>query len=241
MKPWRDAYSCAGSCCSASCQALIFRRRQTQQSCSVDVAARSPPHTMQVERLAGSLSGCASRFARRRIALGITGSDAGIRFFFICQLQYNTRAGRAQDAPRQRIPQLIWPRPRSSRSRALCPNHDAGFQRRHAPRALRARLNVGFAPTEHNHRRNRVCAYRAKSQPPHLFARRNVDHLVHLSPPSNRIDAGRAAPVVSFLQPVLHPSPSVRCGRGELAKGGKSRGPGRSGEIPSRSGRQTRA
>jgi hypothetical protein len=64
-------YSWTGICCSLSRHALIFKRRQTQQSGSSEVIVVSAPQT---EHFTTGLvrSGDIERFASSRIAAGTT-------------------------------------------------------------------------------------------------------------------------------------------------------------------------
>jgi hypothetical protein len=67
---------------SESRQALIFSRRQTQQSPSEEFGATSVPHTEHfAPRL--SMSGVAERFAFSRISLCTTGTWPGFDLRFI--------------------------------------------------------------------------------------------------------------------------------------------------------------
>ncbi len=61
-------YSCAGTCCSTSRHALIFRRRQTQHSCSEALGLASAPQTSH------RTTGCVRRFS------GGDTTSAGLRF-----------------------------------------------------------------------------------------------------------------------------------------------------------------
>jgi len=66
-----------GACCSISRQALILRRRQTQQSCSLDAKAIvSAPQTEQLHAFFRR-SGDMDCLACSSISAGTTGSDLG--------------------------------------------------------------------------------------------------------------------------------------------------------------------
>lgn len=69
----RAAYSWAGICCSMSRQALILRRRQTQQSGSEPVPGASAPHTVHLESFFNR-SGKAERLACSRSSAGTMGA-----------------------------------------------------------------------------------------------------------------------------------------------------------------------
>jgi hypothetical protein len=75
-------YSCAGICCSLSRQALIFKRRQTQQSCSGSSEDVSAPHTVHF-RVFFNWSFDKERLAFSRISAGTTGSDLACVFRLI--------------------------------------------------------------------------------------------------------------------------------------------------------------
>jgi len=75
-------YSCAGICCSISRQALILRRRQTQQSGSLDTVEVSAPQTEQTGGFL-SRSGEKARFACSRISGDTTTSGLICGFRFI--------------------------------------------------------------------------------------------------------------------------------------------------------------
>ena len=72
----RGAYSWAGICCSMSRQALILRRRQTQQSGSEPVPGASAPHTVHLESFFNR-SGKAERLACSRSSAGTMGATFG--------------------------------------------------------------------------------------------------------------------------------------------------------------------
>src|ERR1035437_2504284 len=75
-QPIGRRYSCAGICCSLSCQALILRRRQTQHSGSPPASEASAPQTEHFAAFV-SRSGEMERLACSNNSLGTTGSILG--------------------------------------------------------------------------------------------------------------------------------------------------------------------
>jgi hypothetical protein len=73
-------YSCAGICCSTSRQALIFKRRHTQQSWSPWSRLPAEPQTVHLSVGFGLSSGRNSADGRTSAITGI--SNTGSAFFF---------------------------------------------------------------------------------------------------------------------------------------------------------------
>ena len=72
-----------GICCSISRQALIFKRRHTQQRGSLPTVVVSPPHTEHFATLVVSLSLEIDRLACSSRSAGTTGSGLPWIFLFI--------------------------------------------------------------------------------------------------------------------------------------------------------------
>jgi hypothetical protein len=94
----KAAHSCAGSCCSDSCQALIFSRRHTQHNSSTELGEQGAPQTAHFN---GRLSWSVARdfCAFSRISLGTTLGCGGTVFLFMRpvrrpRLYYKLKRGR---------------------------------------------------------------------------------------------------------------------------------------------------
>ncbi len=80
----RPGYSCAGICWSDSRHALIFKRRQTQQSPSAELGAHGEPQTTHFAvSLVTSLFNACCALSRISLETTVSGGGTGFRFIVV--------------------------------------------------------------------------------------------------------------------------------------------------------------